>query len=1235
MTPQTLRSVFHLCLRHFTLAILTTVVLSGCGSGGGGGSGSSGSQTGGGTNTGLVVIASGTVDPYGGTINDTLGETAVIVQPGLLSGTATITIERGRDASGRVVTRLSSSSPTAIPVDIVLPPADVVENDTPGSGTPLVAGLVTAPFLEGNTKGGTKFSCPGKNGGVDSGWFSRCSYFWKSTDFLGIGNRIESKTVAVDILGMVDITYREAAVLSSTCSFLNTSCYVDKQPVLFVHGFSPSDPKFSDNSFGGGVDTFGVFPFAIMQPGYVPFEFRWVTAARLQDVAADLGRAIDQIAKRTGKKVHVIVHSFGGVLVRTYLQGLSSGGYPYNNNVATLTTVGTPHSGIFDGDQKYNVLNGITYERGQDNQGGFLSGEAQINFCQQLSCYQIGEYVNLAGLTDSINFTRSFSQENAAAVYGVTTYPGEIAEKLFETRHQLPDIPIQVLIGMTTSRGSHDILDEGDGLITYQGQRFLPIYSSSTSRAQPLLSSFLIGKASITERILGTSNDVQPGDANPFSLDERVGYRHALLPIHPIDANPMVAIENIDKLDPYFIPSVSRTNHAAVVNAKQWILDHPSTAATSVLQFTFTGTVTDNVTNLPLSNAYLSVSRNGVDMGSGFTNSSGVYSFNLDFHPDSVYAVKISKGGYVSTDKTISTPSTLITLAGFSERLNPVVGPVVPIIHALNITKSGDGMVTGLGISCSPVCNTSFKEGELVQLFAQADQGASFSGWSGCGITSVGSRCDVTMSSDKVVTASFTLVTGATPVTTTPALSITTTSLPSATVGTGNAQGVAVSGGQTPYFWSVSSGLPSGLNINSTTGAIYGYPSVSGTFNFTVTAKDSSSPQKTASQALSLTVMPGSTTTLTCTPPQVLTNGACVTPTTTDTTKPIVSGFSVTPGSLTVGSSFTIFYTVSDSGGSGLWQAQLWRAPDIGGVPGTWAKITTTPLSGNGPVSGSFTDAPTSGTYWYGVHGVDNAINIGVEPNGAKVVVNPAGVAPTPFTLSGSAQCNGSSPQIVLSGWGSSGFATFDVYRNGSLYSSANTGSTFLNISVTAGTAYSYYVVAKNASGSTTSNTVSVTAPTSCGGTAKVVTVANTGGIGLNLRNSASVSGAVIAALPDGTTMSVIGGPTLADGFTWWNISGTYGTGWSAIAEWLTPAPQIGATVTVSYTGGAGLNLRSTASTSGAVITTLPEGAQMTVFSGPVQANGYTWWAIQGVVSGTSYTGWSAVGNWLTPNPRY
>ena len=156
-------------IRQFALTLLAGFILVSC-------SGSSPTPIPpSGINTGLVVIASGTVDPYGGTISDTLGETAVIVQPGSVSRTETITIERGRDAEGNLVTTFLSSSPTAIPVDIVLPPEDVLENSTSDSAS-LVAGVITSPFVEGDTN----FSeCPGLNGGVDKGWFKRCSYFWK------------------------------------------------------------------------------------------------------------------------------------------------------------------------------------------------------------------------------------------------------------------------------------------------------------------------------------------------------------------------------------------------------------------------------------------------------------------------------------------------------------------------------------------------------------------------------------------------------------------------------------------------------------------------------------------------------------------------------------------------------------------------------------------------------------------------------------------------------------------------------------------------------------------------------------------------------------------------------------------------------------------------------------------------------------------------------------------------
>jgi Putative Ig domain len=88
-------------------------------------------------------------------------------------------------------------------------------------------------------------------------------------------------------------------------------------------------------------------------------------------------------------------------------------------------------------------------------------------------------------------------------------------------------------------------------------------------------------------------------------------------------------------------------------------------------------------------------------------------------------------------------------------------------------------------------------------------------------------------------------------------LAITTTSLPSATVNQAYSQALQAAGGITPYNWSLSSGtLPAGLML-SAGGTISGAPKSSGTSNFTVQVKDSSSPIQTASQPLALTVQPG------------------------------------------------------------------------------------------------------------------------------------------------------------------------------------------------------------------------------------------------------------------------------------------------------------------------------------------------------------------------------------------
>ncbi len=87
-------------------------------------------------------------------------------------------------------------------------------------------------------------------------------------------------------------------------------------------------------------------------------------------------------------------------------------------------------------------------------------------------------------------------------------------------------------------------------------------------------------------------------------------------------------------------------------------------------------------------------------------------------------------------------------------------------------------------------------------------------------------------------------------------LSLTTTSLPKASVGTTYSQNLGAKGGQTPYNWAVQSGnLPDGLILNQTTGAISGIPERAGSSSFVVTVTDQTATSVSAT--LSILVNPG------------------------------------------------------------------------------------------------------------------------------------------------------------------------------------------------------------------------------------------------------------------------------------------------------------------------------------------------------------------------------------------
>jgi formylglycine-generating enzyme required for sulfatase activity/pimeloyl-ACP methyl ester carboxylesterase len=325
----------------------------------------------------------------------------------------------------------------------------------------------------------------------------------------------------------------EASRLDSSIPRSNSVNWENNEPVLFVHGYSTDVFSwFRGAPLGGGEGTWKNFPELVSNlktkdgVSYIPFEFRWVTDARIEDVAGELVAAIVEIHKQSGKKVHIVAHSFGGVLVRTALQKINDGTVlsspeRYIKNVITL---GTPHSGIADND--YKKMHGQLFMQGQD-------GVDIFEGCDQISCHQMGESIFLGADTSRVS-------KDFAYILSISEEPGELAAKISDTdNYKLPDnIPIVVGIGLTFDRGSTAALDNGDALITYAGQRFHPS-KTNQGNVKPLLDCENEFGSPIKEIILGVTSDVRPGDSPSIThvvgengADEigYVGYKHSSIP---------------------------------------------------------------------------------------------------------------------------------------------------------------------------------------------------------------------------------------------------------------------------------------------------------------------------------------------------------------------------------------------------------------------------------------------------------------------------------------------------------------------------------------------------------------------------------------------------------------------------------------------------------------------------------------------------------------------------------
>jgi murein DD-endopeptidase MepM/ murein hydrolase activator NlpD len=140
----------------------------------------------------------------------------------------------------------------------------------------------------------------------------------------------------------------------------------------------------------------------------------------------------------------------------------------------------------------------------------------------------------------------------------------------------------------------------------------------------------------------------------------------------------------------------------------------------------------------------------------------------------------------------------------------------------------------------------------------------------------------------------------------------------------------------------------------------------------------------------------------------------------------------------------------------------------------------------------------------------------------------------------------------------------------------------------------------------------------------------------------------VVADVPQGTVLTVLSGPTTADGMTWWRNQGRMPNGTQVIgwqAEKLPDgtvllAPYVAAPVPPSielppatfrpedrFATTTIVNLRRSAGSSNKpandVVASIPQGSEGTIVSGPVQRDGMTWWEVR-MAGGQSLQGWMA-----------
>ncbi|HKD79584.1 MAG TPA: putative Ig domain-containing protein [Candidatus Angelobacter sp.] len=179
-------------------------------------------------------------------------------------------------------------------------------------------------------------------------------------------------------------------------------------PTVLVHGFQFSFSGMGDESTWGNLRTL-LTNLDGQREGHIDsWRFDWASRSVPFEKSGQNLRAallyIESLQTASGPHlVNILAHSFGGILVRTYLEGQATAA-PYVHDVNRVATLGTPHTGI-----------GGDFSNGIANTCAFLARLSPGSF---ITCFEAGTGGSLS-IGSEGEFLRNLNtRENLPALEG-------------------------------------------------------------------------------------------------------------------------------------------------------------------------------------------------------------------------------------------------------------------------------------------------------------------------------------------------------------------------------------------------------------------------------------------------------------------------------------------------------------------------------------------------------------------------------------------------------------------------------------------------------------------------------------------------------------------------------------------------------------------------------------------------------------------------------------------------